>query len=172
MTSRGIIQLVVIFASVAIVTSVNATGEASSTNNDNAVPIADDLTVLSLKSNQQKLPILIMYAAKDCEYCQRLEEDLLGPMYKSAQYRNRVIIRKVMIDGIGDIKDFNGKLTGVEDFVSKIGVQVTPTLQFVDASGKQLVPEMVGYNTPELYSAYVDNAISESQRAISVKVTR
>jgi len=172
MTSRGIIQLVVIFASVVISANVTATGDSVSSSYDISVPIAEDLTVLGLKSNQQKLPILIMYAAKDCEYCQRLEEDLLGPMYNSAQYKNRVIIRKVMIDGIGDIKDFNGKFTGVEDFVSKNGVQVTPTLQFVDASGKQLVPEMVGYNTPELYSAYVDNAISESQRAIAISVKR
>ena len=132
------------------------------------VPETKDLAVLALQSNQQKLPILIMYAAEHCEYCERLEEDLLGPMYKNAQYKKRVIIRKVMIDGFGDIKDFNGNLTDAENFAFKRGVQVTPTLQFVDASGKQLAPEMIGYNTPEMYSAYIENAIAESQRAIVV----
>jgi len=162
MSSRGIIQLVVIFASVVFVANAGAIDTSS-------VPVADDLTVVGLKANQEKLPILIMYAAEHCEYCQRLEEDLLAPMYKDEYYKNRVIIRKVMVDSFGNIKDFNGKLTEVENFAFNRGIQVTPTLQFVDSQGKQLVPEMVGYNTPELYSAYLDNAISESRRAISKK---
>jgi len=110
-----------------------------------------------------------MYAATDCEYCTRLEQDLLGPMYKDAEYRKKVIIRKVMIDGFGNIKDFNGHTTDMGDFAFKRGIQVTPTLQFVDSRGKELAPEMVGYNTPDLYPAYVDNAIAESHRAILTK---
>jgi thioredoxin-related protein len=89
-------------------------------------------------------------------------------MVMNSQYQKRVIIRKVMIDGYGDIKDFNGKTIDVENFAFKHGIQVTPTLQFVDAKGHQLAPEMVGYNTPEMYPAYLDNAIEESQRAITL----
>ena len=140
--------------------------QAGAENEQSAVPEANDLALLALQSNQQKLPILIMYAAEHCEYCERLEADLLGPMYRSGQYKDRVIIRKVMIDGFGDIKDFNGKLVEVDNFAFARGVQVTPTLQFVDANGKQLAPEMVGYNTPEMYAAYIESAIDDSKRAI------
>lgn len=137
------------------------------------LPEATDLALLSLQSSEQKLPILIMYAARYCEYCERLEEDVLGPMYKSGQYLDRVIIRKVMIDGIGTIRNFKGEPVDAEKFASQRGIQVTPTLQFVDAQGNHLVPEMVGYNTPEMFAGYVENAIDQSRQAIlSAKLER
>lgn len=137
--------------------------DMSSSNN---VPTATDLQVLALKSNQDKIPILIMYAAEHCEYCERLEEDLLGPMYGSGQYEDRVIIRKIMIDSVENIRDFKGASIDAENFAFKQKVQVTPTLRFVDEEGNQLAPEMVGYNTPEMYAAYIENAIESSSRAI------
>ena len=130
------------------------------------IPMANDLSLLALQSNQDKLPIMIMYAAKTCEYCERLEDDLLGPMHVSGKYNDRVIIRKVMIDAVEDIKDFRGKAIDAEDFAFTRGIQVTPTLRFVDAEGNQLAPEMVGYNTPEMYASYIENAIESSRRAI------
>ncbi|WP_455201623.1 thioredoxin family protein [Kaarinaea lacus] len=133
---------------------------------DSNLPKADDFAMLALQSNQQNLPILIMYAAETCEYCERLEDEILGPMYQSGQFNNRVIIRKVMIDGIDNIRDFNGNLVDAENFAFKRGVEVTPTLQFVDASGKQLAPEMIGYNTPEFYANYIENAIDKSRQVI------
>lgn len=142
---------------------------AGSGEESNHVPMATDLTTLALQSNRNKIPIMIMYAAETCEYCERLETDLLAPMHISGQYNNRVIIRKVMIDSIESIKDFSGKPVDAEDFAYKRGVQVTPTLQFVDADGNQLAPEMVGYNTPEMFASYVENAIESSTRAIKHK---
>ena len=139
---------------------------AESEESTQAIPTATDLQVLALKANQNQIPILIMYAAEHCEYCERLEEDLLGPMYISGQYNNRVIIRKVMIDSYQSIRDFAGTAVEADNFAFKQGVQVTPTLRFVDAKGKQLAPEMVGYNTPEMYAAYIENAIESSNRAI------
>jgi len=139
---------------------------ADSTESPNGVPKTTDLHVLALQANQSKIPILIMYAAEHCEYCERLEEDLLGPMYGSGQYENRIIIRKVMIDSVESIRDFAGSAVEAENFAFKQGIQVTPTLRFVDAEGKQLAPEMVGYNTPEMYAAYIENAIESSSEAI------
>ena len=142
---------------------------AGSDDGSNHIPQATDLEVVALQSNRNKIPIMIMYAAETCEYCERLEQDLLAPMHISGQYNNRVIIRKVMIDGIDSIKDFSGKSVDAEDFAFKRGVQVTPTLQFVDADGNQLAPEMIGYNTPEMYASYIENAIESSARAIRHK---
>lgn len=139
---------------------------ADTSESPNNVPKTTDLHVLALQANQNKIPILIMYAAEHCEYCERLEEDLLGPMHGSGQYNNRIIIRKVMIDSVENIKDFEGEAVEAENFAFKQGIQVTPTLRFVDAHGKQLAPEMVGYNTPEMYAAYIESAIDSSNKAI------
>ncbi|MCI0507024.1 MAG: thioredoxin fold domain-containing protein [Gammaproteobacteria bacterium] len=134
---------------------------------DASLPQTKDFALLALQSNQQKLPILIMYAAQTCEYCERLEEEILAPMYRSGHFNNRVIVRKVMIDTIENIRDFNGNIVHADNFAFKRGVQVTPTLQFVDANGNQLAPEMIGYNTPEFYANYIEDAIDTSQDAIN-----
>lgn len=153
-------QLIIASVMVFLVAHTNAE------DTDSQLPEAEDFAMLALKSNQQKLPILIMYAAETCEYCERLEDEILGPMYQAGEFNNRVIIRKVMIDGIDNIRDFNGNLVDAENFAYKRGVEVTPTLQFVDASGNQLAPEMIGYNTPEFYANYIENAIDKSQQVI------
>ena len=142
---------------------------ADSNESPNDIPKATDLHMLALQANQNKIPILIMYAAEHCEYCERLEEDLLGPMHGSGQYNDRIIIRKVMIDSVENIRDFAGAAIDAENFAFKQGIQVTPTLRFVDADGNQLAPEMVGYNTPEMYAAYIENAIESSNLAIQQK---
>ena len=152
-----------IIASVLIFLVAHTNAEDTESN----LPEAEDFAVLALQSNQQKLPILIMYAAETCEYCERLEEEILGPMYQSGEFNNRAIIRKVMIDGIENIRDFNGNMVDAENFAYKRGVEVTPTLQFVDASGKELAPEMIGYNTPEFYANYIENAIDKSRQVIN-----
>lgn len=152
-----------IIASVLIFLVAHTNAEDTESN----LPEAEDFAMLALQSNQQKLPILIMYAAETCEYCERLEEEILGPMYQSGEFNNRAIIRKVMIDGIDNIRDFNGNMVDAENFAYKRGVEVTPTLQFVDASGKELAPEMIGYNTPEFYANYIENAIDKSRQVIT-----
>ncbi|MGD8567616.1 MAG: thioredoxin fold domain-containing protein [Gammaproteobacteria bacterium] len=154
-------QLIIVSVLVFLISHAGAgdTGEMD-------VPEATDLALLSLQSSQQNVPILIMYAAEYCEYCERLEAEVLGPMYESGQYLDQVIIRKVMIDRTGDIRDFNGNPIDAAKFADQRGIEVTPTVQFVDAKGNELVPEMVGYNTPDLYAGYVDNAISKSRAAI------
>ena len=136
------------------------------------IPMAQDLSALALKANQEHIPIMIMYAAETCEYCERLEDDLLGPMHVSGNYNDRVIIRKIMIDAIDYMKDFHGKSVDAEEFAFIRGIQVTPTLRFVDAEGNQLAPEMVGYNTPEMYASYIEKAIESSRRAINRKVEK
>ena len=162
MRSWVINQLIIVSVFAFLVAHAETEDTESSLN----IPATTDLQVLALQSNQSKIPILIMYAAEHCEYCERLEEDLLGPMYISGQYKDRVIIRKVMIDSYQSIKDFAGAKVEADNFAFRQGVQVTPTLRFVDAEGKQLAPEMVGYNTPEMYAAYIENAIESSNRAI------
>lgn len=128
--------------------------------------IAEDLPSISQTARTRKLPILLVYSAEDCEYCQRLEADVLNPMLLHGDFEQRIIIRKVMIDSHQSIQDFNGDSVNPGQFAYRQGVDVTPTLQFVDAAGKQLVPQMIGYQGADLYSAYLENAIGGSLELI------
>lgn len=131
------------------------------------VPTAGDLSALVASSRKQHLPILLMFSAEDCEFCDRLEDDVIRPMMISGELSKKTIFRKVMVDSMDKIKDFTGQSVDPDVFAYKKGVQVTPTLQFVDGSGEELVPKLIGYQSVEFFNAYLDSAISGSQEVLS-----
>lgn len=122
-----------------------------------------DMTALSKLSSEKGVPILLMFASEDCHYCKRLETEVLGPMRLAGIDPRRVILRKVMMDKYDTLRDFSGRERNAENFAIDRGVDVVPTLQLVDATGKELVPKIIGYQTPGLYDNYLEKAIDVSQ---------
>ena len=143
-----------------------ALAAAEQEQKDNAaVPVATDLSQLAAQSSQRKVPILLMFSAKDCDYCERLEEDVIRPMMLSGDFDRRAIFRKVEIDG-AQLKDFKGGKLDAEAFAHERHIQVTPTLVFVDSRGEELAPKVIGYQTSGFYNAYLDQAIDVSQQTL------
>ncbi len=142
---------------------------------DDAVPeqlqlvMTDNLAAVGAIAKNRGLPILIMYSAEDCDFCMRLEEEVLGPMGLNSSDMSRVIVRKVMMDEYDTLRDFSGQEQNAESFGIQQGVQVTPTLALVDAKGKELVPMIIGYQTPGLYASYLDTAIDVSQQILTMR---
>lgn len=135
----------------------------TSASDELKVPVVTDLSTLAPESTQRKVPILIMFSAADCDYCMRLEEDVIRPMMLSGDFDRRAIMRKVMLDSAAQLKDFSGTKLNVDNYASQHKVRVTPTLIFIDANGKELAPKVIGYQTAEFYAAYLDNAIDASR---------
>ena len=130
------------------------------------LPKAADLSALADVSHQQHLPILLMYSAEDCEYCDLLEREVIRPMMISGELSRKVVFRKVMVDSMESIRDFRGQRTTPDDFAYKSGVQVTPTLQIVDETGQELVPKLIGYQGTDFFNAYLDSAILSSKEIL------
>jgi thioredoxin-related protein len=128
-----------------------------------------DMPALSKLSRKNNVPILLMFASEDCFYCKRLETEVLGPMRLAGIDPQRVILRKVMMDEYDELRDFDGSKRDAESFSINRGVEVVPTLQLVNAKGEELVPKIVGYQTPEFYSAYLEKAIEVSQALLEKK---
>ena len=133
------------------------------------VPVTTDLTNLSSLAEQRHVPILLMFSSDDCDYCERLEEDVIRPMMLSGDFDRRAIFRKVMIDNAGQFTNFAGAPSYAEDFAYQRNVDVTPTLMFVDANGKELAPKVVGYQMSGLYMAYLEAAINASRQSINTQ---
>ncbi len=128
-----------------------------------------DMTTLSQLSHENGVPILLMFATENCHYCKRLETEVLGPMRLAGIDPQRVILRKVMMDKYDTLRDFKGRERNAENFAIDRGVDVVPTLQLVDATGRELVPQIVGYQTPGLYDDYLEKAIDVSQALLGKK---
>jgi thioredoxin-related protein len=127
------------------------------------------MNALSKLSREKGVPILLMFSTEHCTYCKRLENEVLGPMRKAGIDPKRVILRKVMMDEYDTLRDFSGRERNAESFSIYRGVEIVPTLQLVDAQGNELVPKIVGYQTPGLYNSYLEKAIEVSQGLLEKK---
>jgi thioredoxin-related protein len=127
------------------------------------LPIAEDLEALGSTSRNATVPILLMYSTEDCPFCARLESEVLGPMRLSGADPERVIVRKIMMEQYETLRDFSGKKRDAESYAIGQGVEVVPTVVLVDETGRELVPRIVGYQTPGIYETYLDEAIKVSR---------
>jgi len=126
------------------------------------VPVARDLQADARLSQSGKLPILLVFSADYCPYCQILEEEFIRPMLISGDYEGKVIIRVLKLDGGDTLRDFDGNTVSAEEFANRHDVRLTPTLKFFDGRGRQLAPKMVGLTTVDFYGGYLDEAIDAS----------
>ncbi len=126
------------------------------------VDISRDMYANHKLAETRKMPVMIMFAAEDCPYCEILESEVLRPMLISGEYGGKVLIRKYMIDHEGKIRDFDGKMIDSDDFTERYNIYVTPTLVFLGYQGQELAETIIGVNTLELFAGRVDDAILES----------
>jgi thioredoxin-related protein len=132
-----------------------------------SVPVVEDLAAVAADARRSGVPILLVFAAEDCEYCQRLEDEVLGPMRLAGVEPGRVILCKVMLEDYQQLRDFQGHTLSASSYARRHKVQVTPTVALVNAEGKPLVPNIVGYQSPEFYPAYLDQAIEVSRELVA-----
>lgn len=152
MLSRTIITLTTLMLALLLHTAAAAVSVATTS----------DLRADARLALQKHVPVLLVFTASDCGYCDLLESDILRPMLISGDYDNKVIIRKIVIDEQDSVHDFNGKTISTSALVKHYGIYVTPTMLFLDAHGKELSERILGINTPEMFGGRVDAAIAES----------
>lgn len=121
-----------------------------------------DLQATARLSQTRHLPLMLVFSAVACTYCRLLDEDFIKPMLISGDYTHKVLIRQVMIDAGGTVRDFNGTSIPIGTLVRRYKVFVTPTVIFVDARGRPLAHRLVGITNVDFYGGDLDDAINES----------
>jgi len=134
----------------------------SSAMAETRVDTSRDMYASQQIASARQMPVMIMFAAEECPYCEILESEVLRPMLISGDYGGKVLIRKFMIDHDAKIRDFDGKMIDSSDFPDRYNVFVTPTLVFLGYDGQELAETIIGVNTLELFAGRVDDAILES----------
>lgn len=131
------------------------------------VDMAENLQQVSEEALTKKLPVLMFFAGVECEYCELLEQDHLAGMARSSSYKDKVIIRKVFVDGYENIRDFQGNKISTDKFSDRFSIRVTPTLVLVNHQGKPLGKKILGYNRSDFFGFYLDEAIAEATKQIN-----
>lgn len=134
----------------------------TSSNYRPKVKVTKNLHTDAEAAARQSIPVLLVFSAAHCPYCELLEEEILQPMLISGDYDDKVLIRKILIDEDSNLADFSGQSISARQFAYQHNVFVTPTMLFFDASGKELAKRMIGINTVELFGGEVDQAIDTS----------
>jgi len=113
-------------------------------------------------SKQTQKPILILFSMKGCSYCEFVEEEHLKPMLRNKKYLSKVIIRRIMTDGYDDLKDFDGSKISSQDFSTRYGAYVTPTVVFLNHQGRELSKRILGVRNTEFYGGELDEGLEIS----------
>ena len=62
-------------------------------------PWAENLAADAQVSVQARKPVVVMFRSEECPYCEIVLKHYLGPLAEDPDYRNRVQIRVVDVDG-------------------------------------------------------------------------
>jgi thioredoxin-related protein len=143
-------------------------GTASlASDSDGGLP---DVTIVPLTNLAQDLatvavtgkPLMLIFSAEHCFFCERLKENIIKPMLRSGDYDSRVLIRITELDGHDSIEGVDGKPIDPPDLARAYGVRVTPTVLMLGPDGKEVAPRQLGINNEDYYGVYLDEAIAEA----------
>lgn len=136
---------------------------------DDFVPTTHDLASEGADARRENQPLLLVFAQEHCDYCERLDREILNPLYASGGFDGKVRIRRVMIDSFQSTRDFNGANLDQNELRIRFKVYVTPTVLLVDSRGREIAPRITGLENVEFYSAYLDNAIDDARAQLAAR---
>lgn len=145
---------------------------SSHAENDTAalpsVPTTRDLAADAALAMQQRVPLLLVFTQDHCDYCAKLDREVLNPNYATGAFNGKVLVRRFMIDSIATVIGFDGQRVDPSALTRKFKVYATPTLLLVDAHGQELVPRIVGIDSLDFFSAYLDENIEAARAKLAV----
>jgi len=111
-----------------------------------------------------KRPLMIQFSTSWCEYCEALEEQVLKPMIRNADYADKIAIRKFEVDN-NWLVDIYGKQVSGENFALEHNVDLYPTLVFFDGEGNEVPERIVGIAVLEYMGELIDRSLEKARRA-------
>ena len=133
------------------------------------IPVAADLQQDADASRAGRVPILLIYTAEYCHYCDEVKASVFNLIFADPAYQDRMLLREVRIDTNLDLVSFSGTATSHRSFSRTRGIRIVPTLEFLDGAGAPISPPLVGAGIPDYYGAYVDNGIEQSLRTLRTR---
>jgi len=157
-TSKGIIQFVL-----ALMLLVSTSLNVASASTESEVETVNDMRVLEEQASAADLPVLLLFTAEECDYCEAIRAHYLEPMIRTGQYASSLLFRQLYVDEFRYLRNRRGELVGGDQMALKFDVEVTPTILFIDASGKELAQRIVGLSGADYFDKTLSTHISQAQ---------
>ena len=137
-------------------------GQAQGAPTATTLTVARDLAADARVMREKRIPMLVLFAQKDCPWCERARREFLLPMQKDPATAAKVRMRQINIDSDAPLIDFSGHYTTDRAFAKAHQAGLTPTLMFFGPDGRQLAETIVGFQTADFYGATIDRGIDQS----------
>ena len=124
--------------------------------------IANDLHDVGRESDMRKIPVVLFFSSKHCEYCDLVRDGFLKHLLTDPAFMNKLLLREVRIDSARALFDFNKQSITHATFTEQRAIELVPTIQFTDSLGDMLTEDIVGVTTLGFYGAYLEKAIEQS----------
>ena len=159
-----------IISSLFLVLSLTLNTSLAFANSNASFKELTNLQILAEKSKQQELPIMLMFGAKWCEYCELLNEHVFNPMTLSGLYDEQVVLmRHVGIDEPKPLIDWYGNPITKEKWAYQIDADLTPTVLFLDGFAREVAPRIVGISEITLYASLIHQNLNIAYRNMGLK---
>ncbi|OOZ39327.1 hypothetical protein BOW53_11970 [Solemya pervernicosa gill symbiont] len=128
---------------------------------------AQNLQADAANARAQGLPILLVFSAAHCPFCDLLDEEILKPMMISGDYTDKVILRNVDLDEYDTITDFEGRKSDPASLAQQYDINMTPTMLLLDPRGRELVKRIRGIGGAiEYFGADLDIEIDKARKKL------
>ena len=123
---------------------------------------------LAVQAKQLQRPIMLLFKADWCEYCELLHEAVLAPMALSGLYNDYVIVRYVSVDDDKTIGDWQGKSVNKATLAYHLNADLTPTVVFLNHKGKEVAPRIVGIQEITLYTNVIHRNLNLAYASMGI----
>jgi len=126
------------------------------------IEITHDLAADAAAARAAALPILLAVTREDCRYCALLKREILVPMLRSGEYRDKVLMRELVIEPSMTVAGFDGLPADSVSVAEALEATLSPTVLLLAPDGRRLEPPIRGINNVEFYGYYLDQAIARA----------
>ena len=109
----------------------------------------------------------VLITQHGCEHCELLRRNVLHPTIRRNELDPRIELREVSINADFTVTDFQGEVISGKEFVRRYGIDITPTILFLDKAGNSLVEPLIGTGNIEFYSFYLDKKIGAAAETLN-----
>ena len=131
------------------------------------LPLAVDLQKTGASAAKHNVPVIIFATATWCNYCKKLEENILFPLLQTTKLEEYGEFKQLLLDKAHwMMKDFDGNDIEMKTYGPKLGVIVAPTTMFFNSKGEQIAEPIIGLTLEEHYPGNLEKRINQALEAL------
>ncbi|MBD3756166.1 MAG: thioredoxin fold domain-containing protein [Gammaproteobacteria bacterium] len=138
-------------------------GSLSAARAGEILPLAVDLQKAGAVAEKHQVPVVIFFTATWCNYCKKLEQNILHPLLETTDMESYAEFSQVVMDQAHwMMKDFDGRPVEMKDYAQTKSVVVAPTTLFFNSKGEQIAEPILGLTLEEHYPGHLEKRINQA----------